>query len=203
MYSRFSVHGGIWDRVLAALQAAADARGALDWSLHFLDGPVIRAHPHAAGAKRGRDQALGKSKGGFSTKLHLRCEGFGKPITWVLTGGQRLEATHVQAPIEGCAVRRPSGQIRVRPARVAGDKGYTGRKIRRYLRRRENGTVISRLRNEPRQGVLFDRAAYRTRNRIERLINCLKQFRAVATRYDKLAVRLHATVTLAAIRLWL
>lgn len=63
--------------------------------------------------------------------------------------------------------------------------------------------MIPRLRNEPRRGVRFDRAAYRTRNRIERLINRLKQFRAVATRYDKLTVRFHATVTLAAIRLWL
>jgi transposase len=154
------------------------------------------------GEKGDGDQALGKSKGGFSTKLNLRGEGFGKPITWVLTGGQRLEATQVQALMEGGAARRPSGQIRVRPAWVAGDKGYTGRKIRRYLRR-GIGTVTPRLRNEPRRGVRFDRAAYRTRNRIERLINRLKQFRAVATRYDKLAVRFHATVNLAAIRLWL
>ena len=44
---------GVWDRALAALQAAADARGELDWSLHFLDGTTIRAHPHAAGAKKG------------------------------------------------------------------------------------------------------------------------------------------------------
>lgn len=62
--------------------------------------------------------------------------------------------------------------------------------------------MIPRLRNEPRRGVHFDRAAYR-REQVERLINRLKQFRAVATRYDKLAVRFHATVTLAAIRLWL
>jgi transposase len=55
VYSRFRrwQQAGIWDRVLAALQAAADARGDLDWSLHFLDGTVIRAHPHAAGAKKG------------------------------------------------------------------------------------------------------------------------------------------------------
>ncbi len=54
VYSRFRrwQQGGVWDRVLAALQAAADARGELDWSLHFLDGTVIRAHPHAAGAKK-------------------------------------------------------------------------------------------------------------------------------------------------------
>jgi transposase len=55
VYSRFRrwQRAGVWDRVLAALQAAADARGELDWSLHFLDGTVIRAHPHAAGAKKG------------------------------------------------------------------------------------------------------------------------------------------------------
>ncbi len=145
---------------------------------------------------------MGRSKGGYSTKLHLRGEGRGKPITWVLTGGQRQEATQAEALLEHGAVGRPSGQTRLRPDRVAGDKGYTDRKIRRSLRRRGIGAVIPRLRNEPRRGVRFDRAAYR-RERVERLINRLKQFRAVATRYDKLAVRFHATVTLAAIRLWL
>jgi len=55
VYSRFRrwQRAGIWERVLAALQAAADAAGRLDWALHFLDGTVIRAHPHAAGAKKG------------------------------------------------------------------------------------------------------------------------------------------------------
>jgi transposase len=55
VYTRFRrwQHAGVWDRALAALQAAADARGEVDWSLHFLDGSVIRAHPHAAGAKKG------------------------------------------------------------------------------------------------------------------------------------------------------
>ena len=55
VYTRFRrwQQAGVWDRVLAALQAEADARGELDWSLHFLDGTTIRAHPHAAGAKKG------------------------------------------------------------------------------------------------------------------------------------------------------
>ena len=55
VYTRFRrrQRAGVWARVLAALQAEADARGDLDWSLHFLDGTVIRAHPHAAGAKKG------------------------------------------------------------------------------------------------------------------------------------------------------
>lgn len=55
VYSRFRrwQRAGVWDRVLATLQAEADAAGALDWTLHFLDGTTIRAHPHAAGAKKG------------------------------------------------------------------------------------------------------------------------------------------------------
>ena len=54
VYSRFRrwQRAGVWDRVLAALQAAADARGELDWALHFLDGTTVRAHPHAAGAPK-------------------------------------------------------------------------------------------------------------------------------------------------------
>jgi transposase len=62
-YTRFRrwQQAGVWDRALAALQAAADARGDLDWSLHFLDGTTIRAHPHAAGAKKGA--ATGRSAG--------------------------------------------------------------------------------------------------------------------------------------------
>ena len=55
VYSRFRrwQQGGVWERVLAALQAEADARGELDWTLHFVDGTVVRAHQHAAGAKKG------------------------------------------------------------------------------------------------------------------------------------------------------
>jgi transposase len=90
---------GVWDRALAAWQAAADAKGRIDWDLHFVDATIVRAHQHAAGARRagavggaGRDEALGRSQGGFSTKVHLGAEGGGKPITLVLTGGERHES---------------------------------------------------------------------------------------------------------------
>lgn len=98
---------------------------------------------------------------------------------------------------------RPRGRPRVRPARVAGDKGYTGRPIRGYLRRRRIGAVIPRLRTEPKRGVRFDRAAYRERNKVERLIHRLKQHRAIATRYEKLAAHYGALVTIGCILLWL
>ncbi len=101
------------------------------------------------------------------------------------------------------AVRRRRGRPRVRPKRLVGDKGYTGRRIRAALRKRGIGAVIPRLRHESRQGTRFDRAAYRERNRVERLINRFKQHRAIATRYDKLQETFHATITIAAILLWL
>lgn len=63
--------------------------------------------------------------------------------------------------LERGAVPRRRGRPRLRPRRVAGDKGYTGRRIRADLRRRHIGTVIPRLRTEPRRGVRFDRTAYR------------------------------------------
>src|SRR5262249_13136071 len=70
---------GIWKHILTRLQQQSDATGQLDWSLHFVDGTIVRAHQHAAGARKGGgDEALGRSRGGFSTKIHLRAEGGGK-----------------------------------------------------------------------------------------------------------------------------
>lgn len=125
-------------------------------------------------------------------------------MTWTLTPGQTHEATQVAALLEHGTVARPGqGRPRLRPDRVAGDTGYTGRTIRAYLRWRGIGAVIPRQRHEPRRGVRFNRAAYRERNRIERTINPLKQHRAIATRYEKLEETFHALITLATIQLWL
>src|SRR4051794_29111021 len=181
---------GVWDRILCALQAEADARGEIDWDLHFVDATIIRAHQHAAGARRsgavgGEDQALGRSQGGFSTKLHLRAEGNGRPITAVLTGGERHEQIALEALLDTGAVRRPGrGRPRLRPRRVAGDKGYSSPTARGRLRRRGIVPVVPTKSNEPPRPS-FDREVYRRRNLVERLINKLKHFRRVATRYEK------------------
>jgi len=124
-------------------------------------------------------------------------------MTLLLTAGERHEQTQFAALMERGAVKRSGrGRPRLRPHRVAGDKGYSSGTVRRYLRRRGIGAIIPCKSNE-RRNPRFDRAAYRERNRIERLINRLKQFRRVATRYEKLAVNYLAMVTLAAILIWL
>lgn len=120
----------------------------------------------------------------------------------LLTAGQRHEQTMFEALMEAGAVKRQGrGRRRVRPDRVAGDKGYSGRRIRRYLRRRGIGVVIARQKRERR--VRFDKGAYRQRNVVERLVNRLKQFRRIATRYEKRAVNYLAMLTIAAIMVWL
>jgi transposase len=123
-------------------------------------------------------------------------------VTFVLTPGERHEQAAFPALMERGAVKRRRGRPRVRPAPVAGDKAYSSRKLRRYLRKRGIGAVIPRKRDERRVGR-FDRAAYRERNRVERLINRLKQYRRIATRYEKRAHTDAAMFTLGCILLWL
>lgn len=133
----------------------------------------------------------------------MRAEGNGKPITFLITAGQCHEQSMFEALMETGAVKREGrGRPRIRPEKVVGDKGYSSNRSRSYLRKRGIGAVIARKDNEVRAGGAFDKEAYRQRNLVERLINRLKQFRRVATRYEKRAVNYRAMLTIAAIVLW-
>ena len=120
-----------------------------------------------------------------------------------LTAGQRHEQSRLRLLLEHGAIKRLGpGRPRLRPDRVGGDKGYSGRAVRRYLRSRGIGAVIPTRSNE-RRSPTFDRAAYRERNVVERCVNRFKQYRAIATRFDKLAASYLAGVTLIACLFWL
>jgi transposase len=120
----------------------------------------------------------------------------------MLTPGQRHEAALFPQLMAQGAVKGIKGRPRLRAQRVVGDKGYSSRAIRRYARQHGIRTTIPRKRNECRKGP-FDRAVYKQRNLVERLINRLKQFRRLATRYEKRATNYRAMWVIAAILLWL
>jgi transposase len=104
--------------------------------------------------------------------------------------------------MEGGAIKRVGrGRPRRLPKRVAADKAFSCGRIRKYLRKKRIGIVIPRKSNEKHRGR-FDKEAYKQRNIVERMFNRLKQFRRVATRYEKRAENYKAMLTLASIIIW-
>jgi transposase len=131
----------------------------------------------------------------------LRAEGYGKLLHFVMTPGQAHEAPVFDQLLQGGVKRPGRGRPRQHPKRIAGDKGYSTNTIRATLRRLGIRITIPHKSNQ-RRGP-FDRELYRLRNRIERLINRLKQYRRIATRYEKHVDNYHAMWLLAAVILWL
>jgi transposase len=125
-------------------------------------------------------------------------------MVFFLSEGQRNEMVGFWPLMESGEVKRAGrgGRPRLCPRRICADKGYAKGVVRRYLRRLGIRITIARRSNEHRGGP-FEREIYRTRNLIERLINRLKHFRRVATRYEKCAENYRAMLTLAAIKIWL
>ena len=122
-------------------------------------------------------------------------------MTFLLTPGQQHEMTVAEDLMELGVVRRVNGRPRVRPRRVVGDKGYTSAKFRKYLNRRGIQATIARRSNEKRRGS-FNKGIYRQRNKVERMFGRIKEFRRIATRYEKRASNYAAMITIAAIFLW-
>ncbi|WP_373648876.1 IS5 family transposase [Streptomyces sp. st140] len=159
-------------------------------------------------------EGLGSSRGGFTSKIHLSADGFCRPLSLIVTPGQRADCTQFVPVLEKIRVPRLGlGRPRKKPASVAADKAYSNGPCRQYLRQRgirhtipeKADSQAARLRKGSRGGRPpgFDEKRYRKRNTVERAISKLKNSRAVATRYDKRGYVFLGTVTAAALVIWL
>lgn len=144
-----------------------------------------------------QDHALGRSQGGFGTKVHLVTDGHGILLAIWVTPGQRHESQAFAVVMLRAKRPRRAGRRRW-PKRVAADKGYSYGSIREWLRRRHIEPVIPTKKGQPRDES-FDREAYRRRSRIEQVVGWYKECRALGTRYEKLAVNYVALWMIASI----
>ena len=180
---------------------------------HVARSPARRRGP-SKGAPAGEpdDHGLGWSRGGLTTKIHLATDDRCRPLAFALTPGQAGDASAFTQVMAQLRVPRPIGRPRTTPDVVLADKAYSSRAIRTHLRQRGIRAVIpqpsdqiAKRKKRGRSGgrpPAFDRETYKQRNAVERCINKLKQWRGLATRYDKTAAIYLAGLHIAAIFIW-
>ncbi|MFD3730109.1 IS5 family transposase [Streptomyces sp. NPDC058632] len=229
VYERFARReaDGTWATLPEQVQAREDSAGTVERTVPV--GTVDRAHRHAAGAReKGRGpedewedparlagrQALGRSRGGLTTRARLTCDGRGLPPAILITPGNVNDRTVFDALLDAQrAPRAGAGRPRRRPDAVIADKACSPRAVRQALRCRGIRAVTperaDRMANRVRRGKAggrppnFDREPYKDRNVVERRFSRLEQFRAVATRFGKLAARYRAGLLPATLAPWL
>ena len=188
VYKRFArwQERGVWERVFAAL--AEDG----DFEEVFIDSTVIRVHQHAAGAQRSEGpQAIGRSRGGLTTKIHALVEALGHLARWRLTPGQAADVTEAAPLLAGIVT-----------GAVGADKAYDSDALIETITASGAQAVIPPRCNRT-QPRAFDQHVYTARNLVERFFCRIKHFRRVATRYDKLDRRYEAFIAIAAACIWL
>ncbi len=187
-YNRFVRwrRAGVWDRIMDVLATAHNA------AVQMIDTSVVRVHQHGACIAGNREQHIGRSRGGLTSKIHAVVDADGLPIRLGLTPGEAHDNRL-------CSVLL--GELRPRTMLLA-DRGYDADWIREFAIQKGAWANIPPKRNRE-EPICFSPYLYRARNLVERFFNKIKQCRRIATRYDKHAANYLAFVKLASIRLWL
>lgn len=156
---------------------------------------------------------LGRSRGGLTSKIHLAADRKCRPLALILTAGQAADSPQFVPVLQKVRIRLPIRRPRTRPAAVTADKAYASRAIRSYLRKRNIKAVIPEKKdqaaNRKRKGsrggrpTRHDVNLYKQRNTVERLINKMKAWRGIATRYDKTPESYLAGLHLRASMIWI
>jgi len=135
---------------------------------------------------------VGRSRGGITTKIHARVDAKGRPVCLLISPGEAHDASCADALLNGLE----NGAV------VIADKAYDADNIRAHIHHQGAVPNIPNRSNRKTK-YRWTKALYRERNRVERFFNRLKQFRRIATRYDKLGANFFAFVKIASMRIWL
>lgn len=168
-------------------------RGEVDSEWVFVDGSYVRAHQHASGARIGEERAIGRSRGGPTTKLHVAADAHGNPIDFEVTGGEVHDAKVADRIIAKVGAAE----------HFIADKGYDSEAIREEAKGRGMNPVIPRKSNSKKPNPEFDSHLYKLRHLVENLFAKLKHYRSIATRFEKLARNYKAIAYLACTMIWL
>ena len=180
-------HACVWGTILALLSTGADNEYAM------IDSTIVRAHQHSTGAKKaGQDQAIGRSKGGPSTKIHVLVDALGNPLKIMLTAGQVHDLAGADTLVPGMEAEA-----------LLADKAYDAdKRVIEPLEAAGKTAVIPPKKNRTNPRT-YDKAPYEARHLIENFFCWVKQFRAIATRYDKTARNFLAACHMVAALCWL
>ena len=190
-YNRWSKRG-LWHGIFAGLVGGNDPP-----AVTMIDSTAVKAHRSSAGARRSpekrgdQEQAIGRSRGGRTTKIHAIVDDEGRPHALLLTGGNVADITGASQLL---AATEPSEEL-------IADKAYDADHLRAFLQARGTLVVIPNKSNRVNL-YPFDADKYKARNIIERSIGRIKDFRAIATRYDKTARNFLSGICLAAVIIW-
>ncbi|GFQ82725.1 putative transposase for insertion sequence element IS6501 [Trichonephila clavata] len=148
-----------------------------DLEISIIDGTIIRSHPCSAGYRKDSQaqEALGRSKGGFTTKIHALVDALGNPLKFILTPGQRNEITQASVLTKN-----------VSSSTVVADKGYDSNAFIACLESKGCTVVIPPKRNRKVQRH-YDDHIYKERHLIECFFGKIKNFRRIFSRFDKTA----------------
>ncbi|WP_425540372.1 IS5 family transposase [Rhodoblastus acidophilus] len=183
-FSRWS-KDGVWDRLFVAM--ADDP----DFEYIMIDSTIVRSHQHAAGKKGGPEaRAIGRSRGGLTTKIHAVVDALGNPLRFILSPGQASDYTQAEALITDLPAES-----------VLGDKGYDSKAFRDAIALQDAVAVIPPRKTSPQ--VACDFALYCERNLVERFFLKIKHFRRIATRYEQTPRAFMSMLALVSAFIWI
>ena len=187
-FRRWSIKG-VWDHVLMSLNQEHT-----DDEYIMIDSSIMRVHQDGSNPKGGQyRQAMGRSKGGLSSKIHMACDALGYPLSCIITGGERHDSTQAVALLRR-HLREGSYALL--------DAGYDSDDIRQFVKQQNSTSVIAYRKNRLKIPD-FDKHIYKERHKVENLFQKLKRFRRIATRYEKNHNMFKSMVNLASILLYL